>query len=163
MDTMISYYLLKERKSSKLRGLTVAFSLLSGVRAPKWTNAALQLARVPLCHRHLDSGKRKLLAHATIKVAFAYLQSRELQACIGLELKRQRLLIAAAGGSTRTLPRLFPRASPLNKRCSMVDCVPNATRTPPRVPLRARAEKSPHPSVRLEETACGAWLLTERS
>ena len=29
---------------------------------------------VHLCHRHLDSGTRKLLARATVKVAFAYLQ-----------------------------------------------------------------------------------------
>ena len=59
----------------------------------------------------------------------------------------RRLHIAAARWSTRTLPQLLPRASALDERCSMVDCVPKATRTAPRVPLHARAEKSPLSSV----------------
>ena len=38
-------------------------------RAPEWSDAALQLARVHLCYRHLDSGTHKLLARATVKTA----------------------------------------------------------------------------------------------
>ena len=89
-------------------------------------------------------------------------QTRELQRFPQLEQRRQRLRIGAAGGSIRTFTLLFPRALPLDERCTVVDAVSTATRTPPRVPLRARAEKSPHSSVCLEETACGALLLTER-
>ena len=83
-------------------------------------------------------------------------QTRELQVFPQLEQRQQRLHIRAPGGSTRTLTRrLPPRASPLDERCSVVDTVrPKATRTPPCVPLRARAEKSPHSPVSLEETAC---------
>ena len=117
------------------------------MRAPKWSGNARALARVQLCHRHLDSRTRKLLPRATIKVACAYLQSCERERVPRLELRRQRLPIRAAGGSTRTLARLFPRASPLGERCSVVDTVPKATRTPPRVPIRVRAEKSPLSSV----------------
>ena len=73
-----------------------------GLHAPKSSDAALEFARVPLCYRHLDSGTHKLLARATVKVAVVYLQSRELQRCISLEQRRQRLPIGAAGGSTRT-------------------------------------------------------------
>ena len=111
------------------------------MRAPESSGDTLTLARVLLCHRHLDSRTRKLLPRATVKVAFAYLQSRERERVPGSELRRQRLHIAAARWSTRTLTRLLPRASRLNDRCTVVDTVSNTTRTPPRVPLRARAEK----------------------
>ena len=129
----------------------------SGVRAPKWSENTRALARVQLCHRHLDSRTRKLLPRATVKVAFAYLQSCERERVLGLELRRQRLHIGAAGGSTRTLARLFPRASPLGERCSVVDTVPTTTRTAPRVPLRARAEKSPLSSV--SPRGNGGWRV----
>ena len=105
------------------------------------TGARLQLAAVLLFDRHLDSGKHKLLALATVKVAFAYLQRRELPACTRLKIRRQRLIMSAPGWSTRTLTALFLRASPLKERCTVVDAVSKATRAPPRVPMRARAEK----------------------
>ena len=143
--------------------LAVVFFSSSGVRAPKWTRATLTLARVLLCHRHLDHGTRKLLVRAMVKTAFAYLQSCERERGPRPEQRRQRLHIGAAGGSTRTLARLFPRASPLGERCPVVDTVPKAIRTPPRVPLAARALKSHlFHRCRLEETASGALLLTER-
>ena len=133
------------------------------MRAPKWTGEALELALVLLCTVRLDGRMATLRGHAAVKTALESEQTRELQPFPGPELRRQRLHIGAAGGSTRTLTRLFPRASPLNERCSMLDCVPNATRTRPRVPLRAPAEKSLTGAPCLEETACGALSLTERS
>ena len=128
-----------------------------------------RVARVQLCYRHLDSHTRKLLLCALVKlkVAFAYLQSRECERVPRLELRRQRLHIGAAGGSTRTLTRLLPHTSPLAGRamfrCSVVDSVPKATRTPP-VCRCAHALKSHlFHRCRLEQTAGGVLLLTERS
>ena len=94
-------------------------------------------------------------ARAHLKTDRESEQTLELQAFPRLEQRRQRFQLGAAGEATRTLTRLLPRASRLNDRCTVVDTVPKATRTPPRVPLRARAEKSPHSSVSLAETACG--------
>ena len=125
------------------------------MRAPKWTGALLALARVHLCHRDLESGMATQRGHATLKVAIEKLQSCERQEGTGLEQRRQRFQLGAAGEATRTLTRLLPRASRLNDRCTVVDTVSNATRTPPRVPLRARAEKSPHSSVSLAQN--GMW------
>ena len=47
----------------------------------------------------------------------------------------------APGGQPKTLTRRLPRALPLKERFTMVDTVPKATRTPPRVPIRARASE----------------------
>ena len=117
------------------------------MRAPKWSGARLALAPVLLFTVRFDGGMRAVHVHAAVKTQPESEQTRELQACTRLEQRRQRLHIGAAGGSTRTLARLFPRASPLGERCSVVDTVPKATRTPPRVPIRVRAEKSPLSSV----------------
>ena len=72
------------------------FFLLFGRGAPESSENTSALARLHLCHRHLDSRTRKELARATVKVAFAYLQSRERERVPRLELRRQRLHIAAA-------------------------------------------------------------------
>ena len=87
----------------------------SVVRAPKWTGEALELALVLLCTVRLDGGMATLRGHAAVKTALESEQTRELHACPHPELRRQRLHIGAAGGSTRTLTGLFPRASPLNE------------------------------------------------
>ena len=108
---------------------------------------ALELALVLFSTVRLDGGMHVLHGHAAVKTDRESEQTRELQAFLHPEQRRQRLPIGAAGGSTRTLARLFPRASPLGERCSVVDTVPKATRTAPRVPIRVRAEKSPLSSV----------------
>ena len=56
----------------------------------------LTLAALKIRKCDLDSRTRKELARATVKVAFAYLQSRERERVPRLELRRQRLHIAAA-------------------------------------------------------------------
>ena len=54
----------------------------------------------------------------------------------------------------KTLTRHLPRALPLKERFTMVDTVPKATRTPPRVPIRARASECLLLSRTHEKTAC---------
>ena len=54
-------------------------------RAPKWSGNTRALARVQLCHRHLDSRTRKLLPRVRLstvkdKIAFAYLHTPKLRA-----------------------------------------------------------------------------------
>ena len=132
------------------------------MRTPKWLGDALELAHVLLCTVRLDGGMHTIHVHAAVKTALESEQTRELQGVPQPEPRWHRFHTDAAGWSTRTLTGLVPRASPLNKRCSVVDAVPNATRTPPRVPIRAPAEKSPHSSVSLQETACCSLLQKEQ-
>ena len=127
---------------------------------------ARALARVQLCHRHLDSRTRRPPRASSFRVRLSRSHLRtSKQSCerervpgpTRAQARRQRLPIGAAGGSTRTLAQLFPRALPLGERCPVVDTVPKATRTPPRVPLRARAEKSPLSSV--SPRGNGGWRV----
>ena len=105
------------------------------------TGARLQLAAVLLFDRSFDGGMHTTRVHAAVKTECESEQRRELQACTGLNIRRQRLIMSAPGWSTRTFTPLFLRASPLKERCTVVDAVSKATRAPPRVPMRARAEK----------------------
>ena len=92
----MDFHFVFDRLYVMLRGIVGTFFLSSVVRASNPSGNTLALARLHLCHRHLDSGTHKLLARATVKVAFAYLQSRERERVLRLELRRQRLHIAAA-------------------------------------------------------------------
>ena len=94
-----------------------------------------------LCTVRFDGRKHTLRVRAAVKTALESEQTRELQGVPQPELRRQRFHTDAAGWSTRTLTGLLPRALPLSKRCSVVDTVPTATRTPPRVPIRALPAK----------------------
>ena len=147
----------------KIRGIVGTFFLLFGLRARKSSSVPRVAALLIGCHRRLRRDTRVLSLRVPPKSPL----SADEHSGNGRDTRPQhgsrRLHIAAARWSTRTLTRCFPRASPLDERCTVVDTVPIATRTPPRVPLRARAEKSPHSSVRLEETPGGALLLAERS
>ena len=51
----------------------------SGVRAPKWTRDALELALVLLCTVRLDGRMATLRGHAAVKTALESEQTRELQ------------------------------------------------------------------------------------
>ena len=113
----------------------------------------LLLARLLLVHRHLDSGTRKLLPLATVKVALASEQTRERERVFGFKTGRQRFVWRSAGRPPKTLTRPLPRATPLKKRITVVDTVPKATRTPPPVPIRARASECVLLSRAREETA----------
>ena len=138
---------------------------LRNERGNAWSSRASSFARSVLS---FDGRTHTVRVRAAVKTVCACgrqngtrisEQTRELQAPPQLEQRRQRLHIRAPGARwvhTRTLTRRLLHASPLDERCSVVDThtVPNATRTPPRVPLRSRAEKSPHSPVSLEETAC---------
>ena len=115
---------------------------------------ALELAHVLLCTVRFDGRTHALRVRAAVKTALESEQTRELQGVPQPELRRQRFHTDAAGWSTRTLTGLLPRALPLSKRCSVVDTVPTATRTPPRVPIRALPAKWLIARWRLEETAC---------
>ena len=125
--------------------LRYGWSARSRSRACSSAIATLTVARA--------SSFRVRLSRSHLRIS----KAASVRRVLGLELRRQRLHIGAAGGSTRTLARLFPRASPLGERCSVVDTVPKATRTPPRVPICVRAEKSPLSSV--SPRGNGGWRV----
>ena len=83
----------------------------------------------------------ELLPRATVKVALASEQTRERERVPEFKTRRQRFVWRSAGWPPKTLTRHLPRALPLKERFTMVDTVPKATRTPPRVPIRARASE----------------------
>ena len=56
--------------------------------------------------------------------------------------------------------RLFPRASALGKRCTVVDTVPTQYRTPPRSPIRARGQKCMLSDDAREKSVSGACVPT---
>ena len=56
--------------------------------------------------------------------------------------------------------RLFPRASALSERCTVVDTVSKQYRTPPRSPIRARAQKCQLGIDAREESVSGACVPT---
>ena len=73
-------------------------------------------------------------------------------------------------GVAKTLTGLVLRATadaPLfgafKERIAVVDSVPKATRTPPRVPIRARAPERLLLSARARETATWTWVWNVRS
>ena len=56
--------------------------------------------------------------------------------------------------------RLFPRASALGKRCTVVDTVSKQYRTPPRSPIRARGQKCMLSDDAREKSVSGACVPT---
>ena len=56
--------------------------------------------------------------------------------------------------------RLFPRASALGKRCTVVDTVSEQYRTPPRSPIRARGQKCMLSDDAREKSVSGACVPT---
>ena len=56
--------------------------------------------------------------------------------------------------------RLFPRASALSERCTVVDTVSKQYRTPPHSPIRARAQKCQLGIDAREESVSGACVPT---
>ena len=105
------------------------------------TRTLYTLARVQLCHRHLDSGTPKLLARATAKVAFAYLQSCERERALQLELRRQRSHIGAAavGPPEQDLGPALPTRIAIGRAMFRGRYRPESdSYSPPRVDSRAR-------------------------
>ena len=56
--------------------------------------------------------------------------------------------------------QLFPRASALSKRCTVVDTVSEQYRTPPRSPIRARGQKCMLSDDARDESVSGACVPT---
>ena len=107
-----------------------------------------------LVHRHLDSGTHDLILRATVKVALASEQTREQERVPEIKIRRQRTIRSRARWPSKALAWLALRATPLKERITVVDTVPKATHTPPRVPIRARASESLLLSCAREKTAC---------
>ena len=109
-----------------------ACALRNGWRT-RWSSRASSFAR------SVFTAARTVRVRAAVKTELESEQTRELQAFLHLEQRRQRLPIGAPGGSTRTLARLFPRASPLGERCScfVVD------NTVPKAKIRKRLVQRP--------------------
>ena len=107
-----------------------------------------------LFHLRLDGGMHAHHGHAAVKTERESEQTRELSAFPGLKIRRQRFVWRSAGWPSKTLTRPLPRATPLKERFTAVDTVPKATRTPPRVPIRARVSECLLLSRAHEKTAC---------
>ena len=83
----------------------------------------------------------------------ASVQPYEQERVFQLKTRRQPIVWSCAGWPLKTLTELLLRATPLKEGITVVDAVPKATRTPPRVPIRARAPERLLLSARAEKTA----------
>ena len=119
----------------------------SVVRGPEWRTRsrsracssanATWLWTVPVAHSHKGASALRVPCHclSTVKVAFAYLQSRERERVLhrpysnssrggsAITYRRRQIADGPPGTLTRRLPHALP-ASPLDERCFVVDTVP---------------------------------------
>ena len=93
-----------------------------------------------LCHRHHDSGTRKIIPRATVKVASKKNERLERSRVLGFAPAAARRLPSPSAWHMDGMARLLLRLSPLKRRFTVVDTASMPTLTPLRDSIRARDE-----------------------
>ena len=109
-------------------------------RSPIWSEARADGAVVLRCDRRLDGDLGTHRGRVAVKIAVESEQTREREACLGFDRRRQPIQWRRSAWSTRTLSWLILGAPSSKRRFAVVDAVPTPTPTPLLDAIRARAE-----------------------
>ena len=108
------------------------------------------------CDRRLDGDIGTHRGRVAVKIAVESEQTREREACLGFDRRRQPIQWRRSAWSTRTLSWLILGAPSSKRRFAVVDAVPTPTPTPLLDAIRARAEICVLRTTLSAEMACGA-------
>ena len=108
------------------------------------------------CDRRLDGDIGTHRGRVAVKIAVESEQTREREACPGLDRRRQPVQWRRSAWSTRTLSWLLLCEPPSKERFGVADAAPTPTPTPLLDAIRARAEICVLRAALSAEMACGA-------
>ena len=97
-----------------------------------------------------------------VKIAVESEQTREREACLGFDRRRQPIQWRRSAWSTRTLSWLLLCEPPSKERFGVVDAAPTPTPTPLLDAIRARAEICVLRTTLSAEMACGVCAANVR-
>ena len=126
------------------------------LRSGPGTGARADAAPVLRCGLRLDGGMDAHRGHAAVKTAVESEQTREREAVLRLDRRRQPVQWRRSAWSTRTLSWLLLCEPPSKERFGVVDAAPTPTPTPLLDAIRARAEICVLRAALSAEMACGA-------
>ena len=143
-----------------MRGPTETFLRSPDASRRDCARVPLTLARLLLFHRRLHHDLHTSHAHVVVKTACESEQTLSVQRYMRLKIGQIHSQWRGDRWPCWIRFRLFPRASALGKRCTVVDTVSKQYRTPPRSPIRARGQKCMLSDDAREKSVSGACVPT---
>ena len=137
-------------------GATGTFLACSRLASSDLSEARADGAVVLRCDRRLDGDIGTHRGRVAVKIAVESEQTREREAVLRLDRRRQPVQWRRSAWSTRTLSWLILGAPSSKRRFAVVDAVPTPTPTPLLDAIRARAEICVLRAALSAEMACGA-------